>query len=714
MSFFNELKRRNVIKTAITYAILSWLALQVADVILGNIDAPEWVFNVLLLFLVIGFFFTVIFSWAFELTPEGLKREREVDPDSSITSETGRKIDRVIIGLLAICVVYLAADNYFLSDREETEPVAAELSEKQVDDDGYDSIAVLPFANMSGDAEQEYFSDGIAEELLNALAKQKNLQVAARTSSFAFKGMNQDITEIGNALKVETVLEGSVRRSGNRLRITAQLIDIENGYHLWSEVYDRELTDVFAVQDEITAAIVAALRIHLDGGSDAPAETAANTSMIAYDAYLKGMHALQEFGADSMREALSSFRAATEADPQFAPAWAGRAVAVIALRETDFWGSIPTEDAFVLARSNIDRALELDPNLAWAHLAEAFLHSDKYRYEEALESLDRAVELNPNFAEAWSMKARIFGRFGRVGESREAMLVALQLDPGNAATGILAANLATDFYDPEFSEIVKEATADIPRTRQIFYIFDLSMSGQISKEGYAEAMETVAAQQPYTAMLNLQLLKEIDEESLANASRNPGDFLMWTFMQTDQWDKALAMYEELPEERQQSALNLEELSIMQASMGLCEEAIDSIDVAHDGEIRVHGLLGPIAGRSNSNLALNRVYCLQQLGLSSEAEPVLERVRHYVETLRDNTEYGKYLIDAKLRVLDGDIEGALIVLEDAYERDELSWMDRYDPLLRQLNEEPRFIALFERIGASIDELRNSLGMPPADI
>ena len=337
MSFFNELKRRNVFKVGITYIFMAWLVLQVTDVILNNIEAPGWVFHVLLLFLIIGFAFALFFAWAFELTPDGLKREHEVDRSQSITHKTGRKIDRAIIALLVVGVAFLVADNYVFDEATKPAPVAEEASPPVEESaQGYDSIGVLPFANISNDPDQDYFSDGISEELLNALAKLKNLQVAARTSSFAFKGLNHDIMEIGKKLNVDTVLEGSVRRSGTRLRITAQLIDVANGYHLWSETYDRELTDVFAVQDEITTAIVTALRVHFDTGETPALPTVGATNMSAYDAYLKGRHKYQELGSASLREALTLFRAATDADPEFAPAWAGRAAAVISLRETEF------------------------------------------------------------------------------------------------------------------------------------------------------------------------------------------------------------------------------------------------------------------------------------------------------------------------------------------------------------------------------------------
>jgi len=715
MSFFSELKRRNVFKVGVTYIVMAWLVLQVTDVILNNIEAPGWVFHVLLLFLVVGFAFALFFAWAFELTPEGLKREHEVDRSQSITQKTGRKINRAIIGLLVVGVVYLVADNYVFDETTKSGPVGEAAPPQTAEStQGYDSIGVLPFTNMSNDPDQDYFSDGISEELLNALAKLKNLQVAARTSSFAFKGQNKDITEIGNKLNVDTVLEGSVRKSGTRLRITAQLIDVDNGFHLWSETYDRELTDIFAIQDEITAAIVEALLLHFDTGETSAVAKSEATSMSAYDAYLQGRHQLRALDGASMRAALTSFRAATDADPDFAPAWAARALTVTFLRETAFREGIPREESQMLARAAIDRAMALDPMLAETYVAEGTLHADNYRFEEALQSLEKAVEINPNLADAWTWRSRILGRFGRVKEARENMLMALRLDPHNQVTAAIAASLATDFYDPDFFNAVEKSGTQFARVRQILEMDRWTEIETITKDAYQRIASTPDMPDFWLANLNFNILKEIDEEGLSQVGRRKGEYLMWIYMGIDQWDKAQAMYDELSPARQKSVLNLEDLSIMQMSQGRCEQALESLRQAHGDEIRIYGQVGPNVGRSNSNLALNRVHCLRQLGNTAEAENILSLVRAFVDTLRENTVYGYYMLDAKLRVIDSDTESALDVLEAAYDRNELDWTDRYDPILRTLSEEPRFRTLFEEVDRSIDALRAEVGMPPATL
>ena len=238
-TFFEELKRRNVVRVGVVYLIAAWLLAQVADLMLENFHAPEWVIQAILVVLIIGFPIALIFAWAFEMTPEGIKKEKDVDRSESITHVTGRKIDFTIIGVMALALTYFIYDKFLATPDIATVATApAEVAEPLEKEK---SIAVLPFVNMSGDAENEYFSDGISEEILNALAKVKELKVAGRTSSFSFKGQNQDLRQIGETLGVEHILEGSVRKDGNQIRITAQLIQVEDGFHLWSESYDREL-----------------------------------------------------------------------------------------------------------------------------------------------------------------------------------------------------------------------------------------------------------------------------------------------------------------------------------------------------------------------------------------------------------------------------------------------------------------------------------------
>lgn len=716
MPIFEELKRRNVIRVGAAYLLFAWVIIQVTDTVGPALHLPEWTLGLVTWISIIGFPLALFFAWAFELTPEGITAEKNVDRSQSITRDTGRRINYVIIALLLVAIAILIGKEFVGGgDAVDTGPAAGPAArDAGSTSEGFDSIGVLPFVNMSDDPAQEYFSDGIAEELLNALAKLRNLQVAARTSSFAFKGRNQPVTEIGAQLNVDTVLEGSVRKSGNKIRITAQLIDVENGYHLWSETYDRELTDIFAIQDEITAAIVDALLPHLDTGEAPEVPKAEATNISAYDAYLQGRHKFNSLEPGSFREALELFRAATDADPNFAAAWAARATTVIALREDAFREGIPRAESVLLASNAIERALAIDPNLPEAYVAQATLHADSYDFEAALESLNKALEINPSLVEALWLNARILSRFGRIKEAQQEILKALRLDPHNQITAILAANLADEYYEPGFFATVERSTMQFERAREILEEWQLRSDRDAAMAAFRQLADSGDVPGPELARMQFGWLKELNREAVKNVGRVDGMFLMWLLIASNQWDEAEAIYNGWPENIQKMTLNLEEISVMQASQGECELSLESLREAHGDGVRVYGEISPNAARSNSNLALNRVFCLRQLGQPGEADEILDRVRTYVETLRQNTVYGFFQVDAKLRVLDGDTAGALEVLEAGHEREELGWTDRYDPVLRTLADEPRFQALFKSIDDEIDAMRAELGMPPATL
>ncbi len=322
MSLFEELKRRNVIRVAIAYGVAAWFILQLSDVVLENISAPDWVMQTIMLVLVIGFPVVILFAWAFEMTPEGIKKEKDVDRSQSITSVTGRKLDRMIIGILTVTVAYLLIDKLVLQDSTPApaQTAQSEPVETEAPADSGPSVAVLPFVNMSGDKENEYFSDGLTETLLHMLAQLPNLRVAARTSSFAFKGKDTGITEISRTLGVAHVLEGSVQKAGNRVRITAQLIRANDGFHVWSQSYDRNLDDIFAIQDEIAKDVAGALDASLLGGSDQPTLRVNTSNLSAYESYLKGLEQQAIFSYSSLEIAENHFKQALAHDPAFTDA----------------------------------------------------------------------------------------------------------------------------------------------------------------------------------------------------------------------------------------------------------------------------------------------------------------------------------------------------------------------------------------------------------
>lgn len=430
-SFLEELKRRNVAKVALVYIIAGWLTMQVVDVMFPALQLPEWLISAVAAFVIIGFPFALIFAWAFEMTPEGLKREKDVVRDESITPQTGQKLNHAALIILAIAVAFLLVDKFVMQPESgaPADETAATLAEEKP------SIAVLPFVNMSGDVENEYFSDGLSEELLNLLARIPQLHVAGRTSSFKFKGTNEDLRIIGEALNVRHLLEGSVRKSGARLRITAQLIDSENGYHLWSDTYDRDLTDIFAIQDEIAGHVVEALKAHLLGAKVAAANQG-TTNVEAYNQFLRGNYFLDDTSAENLEKARSAYEKAIELDPEFGRAYAGLAVA---LQQTySGWASSSGGsfiENFEEIRKVADKAAELDPDNPETLIAQTIVAAIiDWDWPAARALTARALENSPNDLAAMGWHGSNLMFLGEFEEAEEVLLAALDVDPLSLAT----------------------------------------------------------------------------------------------------------------------------------------------------------------------------------------------------------------------------------------------------------------------------------------
>jgi TolB-like protein/lipoprotein NlpI len=417
MSLFEELKRRNVFRVGIAYIVAAWLLVQVADLALDIVGADEWLLRGVAIILALGFIPTIIFAWAFELTPEGIKREKEINRDASITHVTAKKLDFVTIGLLVAVLTVVAVDR-LLPEADSTN-AGGSIAADQTGIAGMapaKSIAVLPFVNMSEDASNEYFSDGISEEILNALAKVKNLKVAGRTSSFAFKGQNQDLRVIGEALGVSNILEGSVRKAGNKVRITAQLIQVEDGFHLWSDTYDRELNDVFAIQDEIAAAILEQLKAHLLDGEQVEV-VSARVDSEAYDLYLLAKQRIYERTRPALESATELLDRAIAIDADYAPAYAQRGITTLLLSDRNY-GTIPKVQAGNQAKVYIDRALQLDSQQDEALAALGLYHSNRPgETQPAIESLEAALSINPNNVNAANWLQTAYSDAGQLPEA---------------------------------------------------------------------------------------------------------------------------------------------------------------------------------------------------------------------------------------------------------------------------------------------------------
>ncbi len=436
MSFFEELKRRNVVRVGIAYVIAAWILLQLTDVLVELLGLPDTAGKFIVLLLIVGLVPALIFAWAFEMTPDGIKRERDVDRSQSIANKTGRKMDRTIIAILVLAVVYFIYDKYQAEDLQ-SEPFSQEnaVQTSEAGDEKRNptpvsaaavdpSIAVLPFADLSPEQDQGYFSDGISEELLNVLVRVEGLKVASRTSSFTYKGSNQSLAEIASELKVDHILEGSVRKADNRVRITAQLIDAKTDRHLWSQTFDRDLVDIFAIQDEIANAIVDALRTELGMLADTKAVsvTADTENLDAYELYLKARGLF--IARDKLEESIGLFERAVELDPEFARAWEGLA-AVYSVAPS--WGIID-RDYNAMSLVAAKKALDINPELSMPH---AVLGSQA-RSKDLIASMvhmDRAIEMDPKNTTAYLWRSISWGTLGFFDKAINDATRCLDLDP---------------------------------------------------------------------------------------------------------------------------------------------------------------------------------------------------------------------------------------------------------------------------------------------
>jgi len=423
VSLFSELQRRNVFRVTVAYVVLAWLLAQVADLVLDNISAPDWVMQTILLVLLLGLAPVVFFSWAYEVTPDGIKRESDVDRSDSVTHVTSRKLDRTITFVLVLAVAYFAADKFLLSPAQpDSTPVTATTSDEVTETSTTDnSIAVLPFVNMSDDEDNEYFADGLSEELLNMLVKVPQLRVAARTSSFSFKGKDVKISDIARELNVSHVLEGSVRKSGNQLRITAQLIKADDGFHLWSETFDRTLDEIFVLQDEIAAKVAKALEVTLLGKSEV------EVNADSYTLYLRGVYFIRQRGPQNILKASKFLKDAVEVDPSNYIAWASLAASY---NELINFRVMTRDEGLPLVRHAIDQALRGRPNDAFIRGAEGYIKKNLFwDWSGALVAVDRAHQLEPRNSVARNWRASLMVSLGKVEEATRLYGESYALDP---------------------------------------------------------------------------------------------------------------------------------------------------------------------------------------------------------------------------------------------------------------------------------------------
>jgi len=426
-NFFSELKRRNVYKVAVAYIVAGWALSQGIAQVFPVFDVPNWAIRTIVLLIILGFPIAVVFAWFFEITPEGIKRT-EVADAARQHSRGKAWIYVVVIGAIVSIGLFLlgrySAATYDAASAR-TEPAAIPAK----------SIAVLPFENLSDDKNTAYFSDGITEEILNALAQIPNLKVAARRSAFQFKGNDLDLHKIGQALGVAHILEGSLQKAGDQVRINVQLVDVQNGLQAWSEKYDRKLDNVFAVEDEIAKAIATKLRVQLTGGAGQPLVVDSTNNPRAHELYLRGLTLLAARGP-GLREASDLFQQTVKLDASYAQAWGALAITELLLPSY----GLDSFDAS-LARGELaaQRALSLDSNTASAYVAVGLANTFRCRWPEADQAFRRALVLAPGDAEAVNQYAQFLSAIGQLEAALREIERAQQLDPLSPIIGVIYA-----------------------------------------------------------------------------------------------------------------------------------------------------------------------------------------------------------------------------------------------------------------------------------
>jgi TolB-like protein/Flp pilus assembly protein TadD len=566
-SFFAELKRRNVYKVAVAYVVVAWLLLQAASIFLPAFDAPSWVMKFLIVVVMLGFPVALVLSWAFELTPEGIKLESEVAPNQSITRRTGRRI----VGITIVLAVIAAGLMTFQIMRPKPSAVAGRIvapsAEPAIENK---SIAVLPFDNLSRDPDNAYFCEGVQDEILTRLAKVADLKVISRTSTQHFKSTPDNLPQIAKQLGVAHILEGSVQKAGDQVRVNVQLINALTDAYLWADTYDRKLTDIFAVESEIAKTIAETLQARLTGSEKSSIAKKPTANPEAYELYLKGRFFWNKRTGDDLRRSVGYLKQAIAKDPGYALAYAALADSYGLLR---FYGGASRDESVVPAEVAAKKALELDDSLAEAHASLGLIATEELEIDRGVRELERAVQLNPNYATAhhWLALARItLGQLDRaIGEGRRA----LELDP---LSMIINADLSLIYlyarrYDEAEAQARKALEIDSRSFVAHYYLgMALQLRGRL-KEAIPEFQKAVELNNdPYSIALLAQAY-----------ARN---------RQTDEARKLLGHLNEMAKTADVSGYAL---ATAHTALGEKEPAVEALERSYDGGNRSYLFLLPV-------------------------------------------------------------------------------------------------------------------------
>ena len=709
-----ELNRRKVLRTMGAYAVAVFVVLQLMDAAVEPLRLPEWLPTLLVIVLILGFPIVFILAWHFDVTANGVKKTKTV---SSMTrTQNALLFSMMMLGVFGLGYgFYGYYSNVFTTGgATDIQSLASQQREFVAPEN---SIAVLPFADLSEDSSQGYFSDGIAEEILNVLAKVSGLHVAARTSSFAFREPDKDIREIGRLLNVSTVLEGSIRKSGDRIRLTAQLINVEDGYHIWSNSYDRELDDVFAIQDEVASAIASALVDSFAGLEQKPAARTQN--LAAFEAYRTGRLHWWRRSPDEIQKAITFFAKALEHDPLFAPAYAALADSWLLLA---MYGNVTNMKATERAMPMIEKALEIDPGSSEAFAALGLARWQSGQNDAAESALRQSIKLDDDYIPAYLWLGGLLGELGRLPEQSQVLQQAMVLDPLNELLAItVAGNLASQGDYEAGKELLQGLVSLRPDSATLLMI----MSGYAMKTGalvegwqYAirsydlepESPKVIATLASAWEMIGANdKAKRLLLEGLEIAGDNYGLQSSYFFLLLRQgrlekaerlvWEQFGDSVEALPEQLQQYYYYQKGMiSLMaddkDAARNFFENAIrDDSDQVWNGDQVMYATILSALHKAAGNTVL--------------AEQRLVSAERSVRRARVNgvDDAGIYYTESSIHALRGDVSAALDSLQKAYERGfRGAWKLEIDFRLESLHDNPQFTAIKQQIEKDIVQAR----------
>lgn len=705
-SVWGELRRRNVIKVAIAYVIVGWLLLQVSETLVPVLRLPEWFHSGIAFLIILGFPIALIFAWAFELTPEGIKKEKDVDRSQSITHITGRNLDFIIIGVMAIAIAYFLADKFVWIGEEPTTTVA--VSEERP------SIAVLPFANRSANEDDAFFVDGIHDDLLSHISRISSIKVISRTSVLQYRDTTKTILQIAEELGVATVLEGGVQRAGEQVRINVQLIDARTDEHLWSEIYDRQLsaTNIFTVQSEIATAIAEALQAVLSPEEQDRLTTVPTQNLAALEAYFYGKQHMAQRRTGALAEAVDYFQQAIELDPDFALAWVGLADSYLL---QFIYSGLPKDEMLPKMGVAIDKALELDNQLGEGYATLGAFQRQKRDPGAAEVAFERALELNPNYATAHHWYGTFLVSSGRVEEALARFRKAQEVDPRSAIIklGVGNALMQLGRFDEALAQYMKvfeldPAFAGAYENRGNFYwgaLGQLDEAVALFRQGIAlDPGDTQTS--ALLSLIYLDLGDDREAEFWAKRSLQLGPESFWP---------NLAM-EYLHVHRGESAEALhyarKVLTIDPASRFTLANLVNyALQAGRYAEVRARyeknypALLNedePTIDRINFIPAIDLALVLSKTGEQKRADLLLDRSLTFIETI-PRLGFGYDVSDVRIYALQGKTEKALAALRQAIDqgwRTVWWYYAEHDPNLDSIRNEPEFQAMVNEIKADM--------------